>query len=155
MINLPPTEKQNIDNNRSINLNALEPVSAVPQRSETPSSDLRVSANQSQAHINQPAQRQGPAQERLEPVKPEALQIVPGLPDRYSGKIYKLQIGAYSSQDTANRTANILKNAGFHAEIESLGAIYRVFAARIPSADIYSASVRLGALGYGQIWVRE
>jgi cell division protein FtsN len=134
----------------------LEPVSAVPQGSESPSSNLRVSSNQSNVVNNQPVQRQEPPpQVKLEPVKPEALQIIPSLPDRHSGKTYKLQIGAYSSQDTANKTAAILKNSGFQAEIEYSGAVYRVFAAKIAAFDVYSASVRLGSLGFGQIWVKE
>jgi hypothetical protein len=149
-INLPPTEKQNIDRNQPLNLNMLEPVSSAPQKD---SSSLRVSANQSQSIQNQ-QQTQKP-QAGLEPVRPEALQIIPGLPDRYSGKSYKLQIGAYSSKDTAVRTAAILKSSGFHAEVEYSGAIYRVFAAGILSADVYSASVRLGSLGFAQIWVKE
>jgi cell division septation protein DedD len=153
VINLPPTGKQNNDS-RPLNLNTFEPMSAVPQKDESPSSSLRVSANQSNSDKIQPSvQRQ--EQARLEPVKPESLQIIPGLPDRYSGKSYKLQIGAYSSQETANRTAALLRNAGFHAEVEFSGAIYRVFAAGIPSVDVYSASVRLGSLGFNQIWVKE
>jgi hypothetical protein len=151
-INLPPTDKQNNDRNRPLNLNTLSPISGVQQNDEDPSSALRVSASQSFA-VQQPAQRQEPA--RLEPVKPESLQIIPGLPDRFSGKSYKLQIGAYSSKDTAAATAAILKNAGFNAEVEFSGAIYRVFAFGIPSADVYSASVRLGSLGFAQIWVKE
>jgi len=146
---LPPTDKEIIDN-RSINLNELDPpLSAAQQRN---ASDLRVSSNQSQT--SHPAAKPQPAQ-GLEPVKPEALKIVPGLPDRHSGKLYKLQIGAFSSLETANKTAVTLKNAGFYAEIESFGSVYRVYAAKISSADVYQASVRLGALGYGQIWVRE
>jgi cell division septation protein DedD len=149
-INLPPTNRQNNDRNRPLNLNTLSPISAVQQKDEDPSSALRVSSNQSRA-IQQPAQRQ----EQLEPVKPEALQIIPGLPDRFSGKSYKLQIGAYSSKDTANETVALLKKAGFNAEVEFSGVIYRVFAAGIPSSDVYSASVRLGSLGFAQIWVKE
>jgi len=145
LINLPPTDKQNSDNNWGLNLNEFEPVSSASQNR-----DLRVSANQSQAVNRTPPPVQG-----LAPVKPENLKITPGLPDRHSGKVYKLQIGAFSSIDTANKTAATLKSAGFYAEIETVGTVYRVLAAKISSSDVYPACVRLGALGYGQIWVRE
>jgi hypothetical protein len=113
--------------------------------------DLRVSANQAQSLQNAAsASTVQPA-----PVRPEALQIIPGLPDRNSGKIYRLQVGAYSAQDTANKTAELMRAAGFQVQIENSASIYRVMAAGIASADVYSASVRLGSLGFGQIWVRE
>jgi len=114
--------------------------SSLPKASR---SDLRVSANQA-SPVAQPA-----------PVRPEALQIVPSLPDRNSGKIYRLQVGAYSMRDTANVVAGQLRAAGFHVQIENSASIYRVMAAGIASADVYTAAVRLGSLGFGQIWVKE
>ncbi|MCL2251406.1 MAG: SPOR domain-containing protein [Treponema sp.] len=109
--------------------------------------DLRVASNQS-ANIQ-------PRSGSLPPVSPESVQIIPGLPDRSSGKNYRLQIGAYSAQDAAIRAANYIKSAGFAAEVDFSNSVFRVMAVGIPSVDVYSASIRLGALGFGQIWVRE
>jgi hypothetical protein len=89
------------------------------------------------------------------PVKPEDVQIVPDLPDQNSGKLYRLQIGAYSAKNTALRAAEYIKSAGFDVELEAAGSVYRVVIKGIAAPDVYSASIRLGSLGFGQIWVRE
>jgi len=89
------------------------------------------------------------------PVKAEDVKIVPGLPDRNSNKTYRLQIAAYSAQDAATRAAQAVKAGGFEAELEFNGSIYRVLVTGIASQDVYTASIKLGSLGYGQIWVRE
>jgi cell division septation protein DedD len=83
------------------------------------------------------------------------MQIIPGLPDRSSRKIYRLQVGAYSSAESAARCYQSLRAAGFNPVQEQMGAIYRVLVTGIPAADVYSAAVRLGAMGVRQIWVRE
>jgi cell division protein FtsN len=110
--------------------------------------DLRVAANQGQPQNRSPSVTPPP-------VRSDAIQIIPGLPDRNSGKIYSLQIGAFSTQDIANRTAGLLRGAGFEVAIEFSGAIYRVMATGISASDVHSASIRLGSLGFAQIWVRE
>jgi transcription elongation GreA/GreB family factor len=107
--------------------------------------DLRVAANQGNLS----------RQVQPSPVRPEALQIIPGLPDRSSGRVFRLQVGAYSAQDAANRAAQLINSAGFLVETDYSGSVYRVMAAGIAAVDVYSAAVRLGALGFGQIWVRE
>jgi hypothetical protein len=89
------------------------------------------------------------------PVQADDIQIVPGLPDRSSNKIFRLQVGAYSAQDSADRASQRIKGAGFEVEQELAGSIYRVLVTGIAASDVYPASVRLGSLGFGQIWVRE
>jgi len=89
------------------------------------------------------------------PVKAEDVKIIPGLPDRNTDKTYRLQIAAYSAQDAATRAAQAVKAGGFEAELEYNGSIYRVLVTGIASQDVYTASIKLGSLGYGQIWVRE
>ena len=84
-----------------------------------------------------------------------ALDIIPGLPDRNSGKIYRLQIGAYSAYEAAVKAAEHVKSAGFNVESEYTGSVYRVLACGIASSDVYSASVKLCSMGFFQIWVRE
>jgi len=81
--------------------------------------------------------------------------LIPGLPDRNSGNIYRLQVGAFSLPESASRTALLLRNAGFAVEQEYTGSVYRVLVTGIVSGDIYNASIRLGSMGFSQIWVRE
>jgi len=140
---LPPTNRQMENTENSIDLNTLAPISSAEPRKNA-SSDLRVSANQTNNMRNQSP-----------PVKPEDMQILPGLPDRHSGKKYNLQVGSFSALETANRAAALMKDVGFDVKIEYSGAVYRVMAMKIASSDVYTASVRLGALGFGQIWIRE
>jgi len=148
VINLPPTFRQieSCDDSIEVDLDTLVPISVQPGASGKNSADLRVSANQTRSMRSH---RQPP------PVKPEALQILPALPDRHSGKAYSLQVGSFSALESANRAAALMKDVGFDVKIEYSGAVYRVMAIKISSADVYTASVRLGSLGFGQIWVRE
>jgi cell division septation protein DedD len=66
-----------------------------------------------------------------------------------------LQIGAFSGPEAANKAAALLRSAGFNTQIEQLDSIYRTMVIGISAPDVYQASVRLGALGFGQIWVKE
>jgi hypothetical protein len=130
--------------------------------------DIQVESNRLPSHssqpLNQPLNQPStqPSTQQVQhnvwlpqPVRPEAIQIIPGLPDRSSGRIHRLQIGAYSEQNDAIRAANYLRSTGFSVEVDHLGSFYRVMAVGIPSADVYSTSIRLGALGFGLIWVRD
>jgi cell division protein FtsN len=85
----------------------------------------------------------------------EELQVIPGLPDPNSNKIYRLQVGSFSAPDAADRTAQIIQSAGFDVAQEFNGTYYRVLVVGIPAASVYPAAQRLGAMGIGQIWVRE
>jgi hypothetical protein len=82
-------------------------------------------------------------------------QIIPVLPDWNSEKRYRLQVGAYSLPDTAEKAVLLVKSAGFDVEREYSGSIYRVLAVGIASEDVYSAAVSLGSLGFYQVWVKE
>jgi hypothetical protein len=84
----------------------------------------------------------------------EAL-IIPGLPDGNSGKVYRLQIGAFSTESDAARFVSELANSGFNIALEPDGTVYRVFAADIPAAMVYYAALKLGGLGVTQILLRE
>jgi cell division protein FtsN len=66
-----------------------------------------------------------------------------------------LQVGAFSAHETADRTARNIRSAGFDVELELAGTVYRVMVIGIASADVYQASVRLGSLGFSQVWVRD
>jgi cell division protein FtsN len=83
------------------------------------------------------------------------IQIIPGIPDPNSGKLYRLQVGAFSIQDAAAQAARQIQAAGFNAALEQSGTVYRALAVNIPAASVYAAASRLGLAGFKQIWVRE
>jgi rare lipoprotein A (peptidoglycan hydrolase) len=134
------------------------PVAAVSQRAE---GALEVQSQQGlmspspAEQVSIPVRTALPPQVSPAPVSPENIQIIPGLPDRNSRKIYRLQIGAFSNLNAANIAAELVQRAGFDVEKELAGTMYRVLVIGISSVDVYPAAVRLGSLGFGQIWVRE
>jgi cell division septation protein DedD len=79
------------------------------------------------------------------------------LPDRSSDKVFRLQVAAFSARDAADRLSERIRDVGFNVEVEQehTGAIFRVLVTGISASDVHAASVRLGSLGFGQIWVRE
>jgi cell division protein FtsN len=77
------------------------------------------------------------------------------LPDANSGKVYRLQVGAYSSMESAAKTVELLLSAGFNVELELSNPVYRVVITGINARDVQPVSVRLGSFGFNQIWVRE
>jgi hypothetical protein len=83
------------------------------------------------------------------------IRVVPSLPGANSGKIYRLQVGAFSTQEAADRARQLLENAGLAAGSEQHGSLQRVFAADVRAADVYSAIQILGAVGFREVWVRE
>jgi len=87
--------------------------------------------------------------------QPLPVQVFPGLPDPNSGKIYHLQVGAFSTAEGAAMTAQIVKNAGFYVGGDVSGGAYRVLVVNIPASVVHLAVQRLAALGIQQIWVRE
>lgn len=90
-----------------------------------------------------------------EAVPPGKLKIIPGLPDKNSTKVYRIQIGAYTGANSANWALTRLKNAGFNAQYEQSGGYYKVFIMGISAQDAPAAASKLGALGFSEIWIRE
>jgi cell division septation protein DedD len=91
------------------------------------------------------------------PPKPVEVEIIPRLPDPANGKVYRLQIGAFSASDTAYKTALAARAAGFDVALErnENGSIHRALVINVPSAMVNYAAQRLGQIGIKQIWVRE
>ena len=81
--------------------------------------------------------------------------IVPEMPNPNSGKLYQLQVGAFSRQQSAEITAQYLNTLGFKGMLERNNSLNRVLAADIPAAEVYAAVQRLGAAGFKEIWIRE
>jgi len=81
--------------------------------------------------------------------------VMPGLPDPNSNKRYRLQVGAFISQNAAAHTFRSLQDAGFNPVYEHSQNFYRVIIADVPASGVASTVQRLGAIGITQIWVRE
>ncbi|MDR0302594.1 MAG: SPOR domain-containing protein [Treponema sp.] len=142
------------------------PIVSKPKPVETPPppvENIKPAANVKPAPRNSaeapiPVRTAEPVQAFPPPVRPEDVRIVtelPDLSDRNPDKLFRLQVGAYSARNTAVKTAEYVKDTGFDVEIEAAGSIYRVVIVGISARDVYSASLKLGAMGFGQIWVRE
>jgi cell division protein FtsN len=84
------------------------------------------------------------------------IQIIPGLPNPNSNRIYRLQVGAFSGVESATRAVRQLQVAGFDVVQElAENNLYRVLAVGIPAHNVYNAAQRLGAIGFKQVWVRD
>jgi len=120
--------------------------------------------------IPEPATKAAPTIASPEPVQPRVVPpaypvqpaaaaaeviIIPGLPDPSTDKVFSLQVGAFSGQESALRTARLVASLGFHVVWEESGSLYRVFAIDVPAMLIHSAAQRLAYAGIREIWVRE
>jgi len=81
--------------------------------------------------------------------------VIPGLPDPNTGRTYRLQVGAFSVRQTADRVSWQLSSLGFNVAQEWTGAVYRVLATDVPAAMVSPAIQRLGTIGIEQVWVRD
>jgi hypothetical protein len=81
--------------------------------------------------------------------------VMPGLPDPNSNKLYRLQVGAFNSQNAAAHTFRTLQDAGFNPVYEHSQNFFRVVIADVPAASVAGTVQRLVQVGISQIWVRE
>jgi cell division protein FtsN len=82
------------------------------------------------------------------------MQIIPGLPNPHSDRTYRLQVGSFSGQDAAAKTAQYLRSAGFNVAYERDGYNVRVVLPDVPASMVQSTVQRLGTLGIGEVWIR-
>jgi len=82
-------------------------------------------------------------------------QIIPGLPNPNTDKVYRLLVGTYPGVDSAFRIYQQLQAAGFEVAQEQAGNMCKVFVAGIPASRVYYAAKRLGAIGFSQVWIQE
>ena len=85
----------------------------------------------------------------------EKMEIIPGLPDPESCKYYCLQVGAYSSRQSAAKMTEQIEALGFNVATEEVNNMFRVMAMNIPAAMVSHAARKLGFAGIKQIWIRE
>jgi len=81
--------------------------------------------------------------------------VSPGLPDPNTNRKYRLQVGAFNSQNAAAATFRSLQDAGFSPVYEHSQNFYRVIIADIPASSVASTVQKLGSIGIRQVWVRE
>jgi rare lipoprotein A (peptidoglycan hydrolase) len=84
-----------------------------------------------------------------------AIKIIPKLPDPHSGKVYRVQVGAFSHAALAQVCFDRLKSAGFTPAFEQNGRLYRVVISGIKAADVSYTAQRLNAAGFTEAWLRE
>jgi len=84
-----------------------------------------------------------------------AIKIIPKLPDPQSGKVYRVQVGAFSRVALAQLCFDRLKSAGFTPAFEKNGSLYRVVISGIKAADVSYAAQRLNNAGFREAWIRE
>jgi hypothetical protein len=105
-----------------------------------------------------PPQSPPPAASQPQPARPQApgdVMVSPGLPDPNTNKRYRLQVGAFNSQNAAAATFRSLQDAGFSPVYEHSQNFYRVIIADVPASSVASTVQRLGSIGIRQVWVRE
>jgi cell division protein FtsN len=83
------------------------------------------------------------------------IKVIPKLPDPNSGKVYRVQVGAFSRAALAQVCFDRLKSAGFTPAFEQNGSLYRVVISGIRAADISYTAQRLKAIGFTEAWIRE
>jgi cell division septation protein DedD len=114
------------------------------------------------AYSPYPSYTPPPPPPRPMPVSPPPVQvaspiikIIPKLPDPQSGKVYRVQVGAFSRVALAQVCFDRLKAAGFAPAFEQNGGLYRVVISGIRAADVSYAAQRLSAAGFTEAWIRE
>jgi hypothetical protein len=96
-----------------------------------------------------------PQQAAVNPTAVGNVMVMPGLPDPNGNKMYRLQVGAFNSQNAAAHTFRSLQDAGFNPVYEHSQNFFRVIVADVPASGVANTVQRLGAIGIRQIWVRE
>jgi cell division protein FtsN len=89
------------------------------------------------------------------PVQPAPVKVTPRMPDPHSGRMYRVQVGAFDKPAYAERSFERLRNAGISSAYEQSGKYYRVVIPQVPAADMDQLIRRLGSAGFTEAWLRE
>ena len=82
------------------------------------------------------------------------IRVVGIIPKTDTGKMYQLQIGAFSLAVNVNKAAEILTKNGFVPQFEKKGNLTRVFIV-VKAVDVRGAVDRLGRAGFKEVVIRE
>ncbi|MDR3166734.1 MAG: septal ring lytic transglycosylase RlpA family protein [Treponema sp.] len=86
---------------------------------------------------------------------PAAAEVKGGIPPAGTGKLYRIQVGAYKIARNAVDAFDRLKNGGLNPAYEQNGEFYRVVLAGIRAEDVSSIAEKLGAVGFQEVFIRE
>jgi hypothetical protein len=89
------------------------------------------------------------------PPVPLKIRVIPCLPDPNSSRIYCIQVGAYSMQNTAEMMAQRIRSVGLQAGIEYYNSLKRVVVPGVRAEDAYTILQMLESLGFTEVWIRE
>jgi hypothetical protein len=84
-----------------------------------------------------------------------SVQVTPRMPDPRSGRIYRLQVGAFSNELNAREAVFRLREVGFDPAYELYGGYCRVVLTGIRAVDVEAIIRRVGAAGFMQVFIRE
>ncbi|MCL2066186.1 MAG: hypothetical protein FWG99_01825 [Treponema sp.] len=107
------------------------------------------------AYTPAPQQPQQPMHFVQPPQQSTGIEIIPGWPNPYVNRVYRLQVGSFSAPEAAARAEQYIWAAGFTAGREMYGSLHRVLVLNVHAADVYNSVNRLAAYGFRQFWVRD
>jgi cell division septation protein DedD len=70
-------------------------------------------------------------------------------------RLFRVQIGAFKTQQNAQEAFNILLYAGFHPAFERQGNLIRVSIPWVRGSELPDLAGRLYSLGFREAWIRE
>jgi cell division septation protein DedD len=100
-----------------------------------------------------PVQEQQQAHIPASPPQTPSFQHIQPAPARE--KLFNIQVGAFSSVESADRVFRQLRGNGFEAAQVIADNLYHVLAVGIPDSRLEYAAKRLSALGFNDIIIRE
>jgi rare lipoprotein A len=96
-----------------------------------------------------------PANSRAAGAQAETVWFHPAIPEAYTGKNYRVQVGAYKEFLYAEEAYKKLKNAGLNPDYEKYGDFYRVVLPGLKQEELAAVSERLGRAGFREAVLRE
>ncbi|MDR1306830.1 MAG: SPOR domain-containing protein [Treponema sp.] len=85
----------------------------------------------------------------------QGIKVTGSIPVSETGKLYKLQVGAYRLPQNAGNAAAALKRLGFNPGSEQCGNLTRVFIDRVRALQVRSFVDRLANAGFREVIIRE
>ncbi|MDR2662480.1 MAG: SPOR domain-containing protein [Treponema sp.] len=85
----------------------------------------------------------------------QRIKVTGSIPVSETGKLYKLQVGAYRLPRNADNTAAALKRLGFNPGREQCGNLTRVFIDGVRASQVRSFVDRLANAGFREVIIRE
>jgi len=86
---------------------------------------------------------------------PNGVRFQPAIPEKATGKSYRVQVGAYKQPQHALDTYEKLKNVGLEPAYERYGDFYRVILSGLKQDELIGVSERLSRAGFKEALLRE